>query len=145
MTVAKFVVAGGDYMRVWEETSKSCIIEAGELACEPDNLVISYQMNGRGKIHPMFIKNDRHVSLYMMDIAADGSRPIEDKCHCENLGDQPNERFCDQSNDNLGDDSMNGHDHSLDVEDQPVDAEDFEHFEEDQGEPELRSTQPFFL
>jgi len=68
MTVAEFVVAGGDYMGVWEETPKSwycklfsktivpialrrndsyddmiaSVIEAGELACEPDNLVISY-------------------------------------------------------------------------------------------------------
>ncbi|KAK6805711.1 hypothetical protein RDI58_003496 [Solanum bulbocastanum] len=32
-------------------------------------------MNGRGKIHPTFIKNDRHVSLYMLDIGIDGSRP----------------------------------------------------------------------
>ena len=125
------------------------IIEAGELACEPDNLVISYQMNGRGKVHPTFVKNDRHVSLYMMDIAADGSRPIlrinviarspieptnsfndNDSIKNENLGDQPNERFCDQSNDSLGDDSMNRYDHSVNVEDQPIDAEDFKHFKE---------------
>ncbi|KAG5580534.1 hypothetical protein H5410_051161 [Solanum commersonii] len=94
----------------------------------------------------------------MLDIAADGSRPIlrinviarspieptdsfndNDSVVNENLGDKPNESFCDQSNDNFGDDSMNGHDPSLDVEDQPVDAEDFEHFEEYDGEPELRS------
>ena len=101
MTVAEFVVAGGDYMGVWEETPKSwnwksfnkttvpialrrngsyddmiaSVIEAGELTCEPNDLVISYQMNGRGKIHPTFIKNDRHVSLYMLDIGIDGSRP----------------------------------------------------------------------
>uniref|UniRef100_M1DDE2 Mutator-like transposase n=1 Tax=Solanum tuberosum TaxID=4113 RepID=M1DDE2_SOLTU len=93
-----------------------------------------------------------------MDIAADGSRPIlrinviarssieptnsfnnNDSVENENLGDQLNESFCDQSNDNLGDDSMNGHDHSLDVEDKPVAAEDFEYFEEDQGESKLRS------
>ncbi|KAK4723788.1 hypothetical protein R3W88_026567 [Solanum pinnatisectum] len=162
MIVAEFVVVGGDYMRVWEETPKSwycksfsktivpialrrngsyadmiaSVIEAGELACEPGNL------------------NDRYVILYMMDIAADGSRPIlrinvinarspieptysfndNDSVENENLGDQPNESICDQSNDNLDDDSMNGHDYSLDAEDQPVDAEDFEHFEEDQGE-----------
>ncbi|KAG5615239.1 hypothetical protein H5410_015063 [Solanum commersonii] len=148
MIVAEFVVVDGDYMGVWEETPKSwyCklfsktivpialrndsyddmianVIEAGELACEPDNLVISYQMNGRGKIHPTFIKNDRHVSLYMMDIVVDGSRPIlrtnviarspieptysfndNDSIENENLGDQPKESFYDQSNENLGDD-----------------------------------------
>ncbi|KAK6775844.1 hypothetical protein RDI58_026845 [Solanum bulbocastanum] len=85
----------------------------------------------------------------MIDIAADGSRfilrinvvarsPIEptysfngnNSIQNENLGDQPNESFCDQSNDNLCDDSMNRHDHSTDVEDLPIEAEDFEHFEE---------------
>ncbi|KAK4717886.1 hypothetical protein R3W88_016224 [Solanum pinnatisectum] len=51
------------------------VIEAGELTCESNDLVISYQMNGRGKIHPIFIKNDRHVILYMLYIGIDGSRP----------------------------------------------------------------------
>ncbi|KAK4726960.1 hypothetical protein R3W88_031877 [Solanum pinnatisectum] len=52
------------------------VIKAGELTCELNDLVISYQMNGRGKIHPTFIKkNDSHVSLYMLDIGIDGSRP----------------------------------------------------------------------
>ncbi|KAK6791465.1 hypothetical protein RDI58_010546 [Solanum bulbocastanum] len=134
------------------------VIEVDELACEPGSLVISYQMNRRGKIHPTLIKNDRHVSLYMMDIVVHGCRPIlrinvivrssiepmnsfndNDSVENDNLGDQPNESFCDQSNENLGDDSMNGHDHSLDIENQLVDTEDFKHFEEDQGEPKLRS------
>ena len=51
------------------------LIEAGELACEPNDLVISYQMNGREKIHPTFINNDRNVSLYMLDIGIYSSRP----------------------------------------------------------------------
>ncbi|KAG5632221.1 hypothetical protein H5410_003938 [Solanum commersonii] len=73
MIVVEFVVAGGDYMGVWEETPKmpialcrngsyddmiASVIKANELTCEPNDLVISYQMNGRGKIHPIFIKND---------------------------------------------------------------------------------------
>jgi len=99
-------------------------------------------MNGRGKIHPTFIKNDRHVSLYMMDIAADGSRPILRINVIARSPIESTNSFNDNDsveNENLGDDSMNGHDHSLDVEDQPVDAEDFKHFEEYEGEPELRS------
>ncbi|PHU09630.1 hypothetical protein BC332_21490 [Capsicum chinense] len=52
------------------------VIESGELECEPKNIVISYVMNGRGKIHFTFINNDRHVSLYMLDVAVDGSRPL---------------------------------------------------------------------
>ncbi|KAG5629448.1 hypothetical protein H5410_001165 [Solanum commersonii] len=100
MVVTELVVAGDDYMEVWEKTPKSwnwksfskmtvpialrrngsydnmiaSVIEAGELTCEPNDLVITYQMNGRGKMHPTFIKNDRHVSLYMLDIGIDGSR-----------------------------------------------------------------------
>ncbi|KAG5579852.1 hypothetical protein H5410_050479 [Solanum commersonii] len=89
------------------------------------------------------------MCLYMVDIAVDGSRPIlrinviarspieptdsfndNDSVENENMGDQTKESFCDQSNDNLGDDSMNGKDHLVDVEDQLVDVEDFEHFEE---------------
>ncbi|PHT97824.1 hypothetical protein BC332_33250 [Capsicum chinense] len=50
------------------------VIESGELECEPKNVVISYVMNERVKIYPTFINNDRHVSLYILDIAADGSR-----------------------------------------------------------------------
>ncbi|KAK6783983.1 hypothetical protein RDI58_017437 [Solanum bulbocastanum] len=85
MAVAEFVVAGGDYMGTvpialrrngsYDDMIAS-VIEAGELTCEPNDLVINYQMmNGRGKIHPTFIKNDRHISLYMLDISIDGSRP----------------------------------------------------------------------
>lgn len=51
------------------------VTEANELMCELNDLVISYQMNGRGKIHSTFIKNDRHVSLYMLDLGIDGPRP----------------------------------------------------------------------
>lgn len=29
-----------------------------------------------GKIHPTFIGNDKNMGLYMMDVAADISRPI---------------------------------------------------------------------
>ncbi|PHT27894.1 hypothetical protein CQW23_32502 [Capsicum baccatum] len=102
MAVAEVVVVGGNYMGVWEEglnywkwksPSKEAmpiplcrngsygdmvrsIIESGELECEPKNIVISYVINGRGKIYPTFIKNDRHVFLYMLDVIADGSRPL---------------------------------------------------------------------
>ncbi|KAG5615951.1 hypothetical protein H5410_015775 [Solanum commersonii] len=69
MAVVEFVVAGvsialhrnGSY-----DDMIASVIEACELTCEPNDMVISYQMNGRGKIHPTFIKN--HVSLYMLDI-----------------------------------------------------------------------------
>ncbi|PHU14772.1 hypothetical protein BC332_15977 [Capsicum chinense] len=33
-------------------------------------------MNEQGKIHSTFINNDRYVSLYILDVAADGSRPL---------------------------------------------------------------------
>ncbi|KAK4710365.1 hypothetical protein R3W88_004878 [Solanum pinnatisectum] len=69
MAVTEFVVAGGDYIGVWEETPKNwnwksfsktivpialrcngsyddmiaSVIEAGELTCEPNDLGISYK------------------------------------------------------------------------------------------------------
>ncbi|KAG5614754.1 hypothetical protein H5410_014578 [Solanum commersonii] len=53
-----------------------------------------------------------------------------DSVENENLGNQPDDSICDHSNDSLADDSMNMYDHSVDVEDQLVDAENFKHFEE---------------
>ncbi|PHT48142.1 hypothetical protein CQW23_12350 [Capsicum baccatum] len=50
------------------------IIEKRKLACDPSDMVVSYLMNGRRKIYPTFIKNDRHVSLYMLDVVADDFR-----------------------------------------------------------------------
>ncbi|KAG5585022.1 hypothetical protein H5410_045456 [Solanum commersonii] len=137
------------------------VIEAGELTCEPNDLVISYQMNGRGKIHLIFIKNDRHVSLYMLDIGIDGSRPTlrihvnvrppieptnsfdddNNSIGNERLGDHSKESLVDHSNESLGDHSMNIHDDPTNVENQSIDAEDPEHecYEKIQGEQELRS------
>ncbi|KAK6791009.1 hypothetical protein RDI58_010090 [Solanum bulbocastanum] len=112
------------------------VIKAGKLTCEPNDLVISYEINRRGKIHPTFIKNDRHVSLYMLDIDIDGPRPtlrininvrlpIEatnsfnddtDSIANERLGDHSKESLGDNSNESLGDHSMNIHDDPTDVE-----------------------------
>ncbi|KAH0773406.1 hypothetical protein KY290_010543 [Solanum tuberosum] len=170
MAVTEFVVGGGDYMKVWEETPKSwnwksfskttvsialcrngsysdmiaSVIEAGELTCEQNDLVISYQMNGRGKIHLTFINNDRHVRLYMLDMCIDGSRPTlrinvnvrppieptnsfnsdNDSIRNERLGDHSKEILGDNSNESLGDHSMNIHHDPTNVENQPVDVED---------------------
>uniref|UniRef100_M1DA85 Uncharacterized protein n=1 Tax=Solanum tuberosum TaxID=4113 RepID=M1DA85_SOLTU len=187
MAVPEFVVAGGDYMGVWEETPKSwnwksftkttvpialrrndsydnmiaSLIEVGVLTCEPNDLVITYQMNRRGEIHPIFIKNDRHVSLYMLDIGIDGSRPTlrihvnvrppieptnsfnddNDSIGNERLEDHSKENLGVHSNESLGDHSMNIHDDPTNLEIQPVDAKDpeCECYEEMQGEQELRS------
>ncbi|KAF3662608.1 hypothetical protein FXO38_11087 [Capsicum annuum] len=40
------------------------------------NVVVKYGMNERGKMNPTFINNYRHVSLYMLNVAADSSRPL---------------------------------------------------------------------
>ncbi|PHT93050.1 hypothetical protein T459_00932 [Capsicum annuum] len=102
MTIAEVVAVDGIYIGAWEEGPNSwrwksstkktvpislrrnglyddmvqSVIESGELECEPKNIDISYVMNGRGKIHLTFINNDRHVSLYMLDVVADGSRSL---------------------------------------------------------------------
>ncbi|KAH0739681.1 hypothetical protein KY290_038386 [Solanum tuberosum] len=137
------------------------VIEAGELTCNPNDLVISYQMNGRGKIHLTFIKTDRNVSLYMLDIVINGSRPTlrinvnvrpqieptnsfngnNDSIGNERFGDHSKESLSNNSNESLGDHSINIHDDPTNVENQPVDAEDLEPkcSEEMQGEQELGS------
>lgn len=43
------------------------VIESGELICNPSKVSISYVMNGWEKILLYFIKNDKHVALYMFD------------------------------------------------------------------------------
>ncbi|KAG5605235.1 hypothetical protein H5410_026727 [Solanum commersonii] len=118
-------------------------------------------MNGRAKIHPTFIKNDRHVSLYVLDIGIDGSRPTlrihvnarppieprnlfdddNDSIGNERLGDHSKESLGNHSNESLGNHSMNIHDDPTNVENQPVDVEDLEreYCEEMQGEQKLRS------
>ncbi|KAK6793950.1 hypothetical protein RDI58_007403 [Solanum bulbocastanum] len=81
MTIVEFVVAGGDYMGVWEETPKS-----------------SYCKSFSKTIVPIaFRRNDSYDDMIASVIEA------------------------------------------VDVEDQPVDVEDFEHLDEVQGELELRS------
>ncbi|KAK6773582.1 hypothetical protein RDI58_028820 [Solanum bulbocastanum] len=120
------------------------VIEAGELTYEQNDLMIIYQINGKEKIHSTFIKNDMHVSLYMLDIGIDVSRttlrinvnvrpPIEpttsfngdnDPIGNERLGDHSKECLGDNSNESLGDHSMNIHDDPTNVENQPVDVED---------------------
>ncbi|KAK6775929.1 hypothetical protein RDI58_026930 [Solanum bulbocastanum] len=101
-------------------------------------------MNGRIKIHPTFIKNDSHVSLYMLDVGINGSRPTlrinvnarppieptnsfnddDDSIGNERFGDHSKESLGDNSNESLGDHSMNIHDDPTNVENQSVDAED---------------------
>ncbi|KAF3626432.1 hypothetical protein FXO38_29260 [Capsicum annuum] len=102
MSIIDYVVIGGIFSGEWEETPKcwiwkitsketvsialrcngsyadmvKSIMESGELSYEQSEVVISYLMNGRGKIHPMFIRNDRHVKLYMLYVDSDNSRPI---------------------------------------------------------------------
>ncbi|KAG5580122.1 hypothetical protein H5410_050749 [Solanum commersonii] len=139
MTVPIALRSNGSY-----DDMIASIIDAGKLTCEPNNLVIRYQMNGMGKIHPTFMKNDRNMSLYMINIGVDGCRPTlrinvnarppiepmnssnddNDSIGNERLGDHSKESFSDNSNESLGNHSMNIHDDPINVENQPVDAED---------------------
>uniref|UniRef100_M1DSV6 Uncharacterized protein n=1 Tax=Solanum tuberosum TaxID=4113 RepID=M1DSV6_SOLTU len=125
-----------DNLRFWKSNKKLRLYPTCDANENGQNISIFLELfhaNGfdsRKKVHTTF-------SISIKDQFGDVDRKLtnsfneNDLVGNENLGDQPNESFCDQSNDNLGDDSMNGNGHSLEVEDQPVDAEDFEHFEED--------------
>ncbi|XP_059302282.1 uncharacterized protein LOC132054255 [Lycium ferocissimum] len=104
-SIGEYVIVGGDFTGEWVETPKcwnwnssskvtvsivvrlngtyndlvESVKESGELDCEPSDLRISYMINAlptKGKAHPSFITNDRHVVLYMLDIAADGCRLV---------------------------------------------------------------------
>ncbi|PHT38086.1 hypothetical protein CQW23_21659 [Capsicum baccatum] len=52
------------------------INQSGDLDCASSNMVISYLMHSREKVNPTIINNNAHVSLYMMDVDANGFRPI---------------------------------------------------------------------
>lgn len=52
------------------------ILDKGELNCDHNDLVINHAMNSREKIHPSFIKNDRHMGFYMFDTITNSSRSI---------------------------------------------------------------------
>ncbi|KAF3627259.1 hypothetical protein FXO37_29950 [Capsicum annuum] len=51
-------------------------MESDELRCDSSDVVIGYLMNGRRKIYPTFIRNDRHMKLYMLCVDSNNSRPI---------------------------------------------------------------------
>ena len=52
------------------------IMESGELSCDQSDVVISYLMNGRGKIYQIFIRNDRHVELCILCVHSNNFNPI---------------------------------------------------------------------
>lgn len=102
MSIIDYVVIGGIFYGEWVETPKCWVwkteskktvsiallcnslyadmvkrvMESGELSCDQSNVVISYLINGSGKIYPGFIRNDRHVELYMLFFDSNNFRPI---------------------------------------------------------------------
>ncbi|KAK6803355.1 hypothetical protein RDI58_001139 [Solanum bulbocastanum] len=132
MTVAKFVVASGDYMGVWEETPKSWNWKCFSKTTVP----IALRRNGS--------YDDMIASVIKADISIDGSRPTlrinvnarppieptnlfngdNGSIGNERLGDHSKESLGDNSNESLGDHSMNIHDDPTNVENQLVDAKD---------------------
>ncbi|PHU06792.1 hypothetical protein BC332_23281 [Capsicum chinense] len=64
------------YTRVIKDMYDEAKTQNGDLDCAPSKVVISYLMHSREKVNPMIINNDARVSLYMMDVDANGFRPI---------------------------------------------------------------------
>ncbi|KAG5570624.1 hypothetical protein H5410_060390 [Solanum commersonii] len=133
MTVAEFVVTGGDHMGVWEETPKSWNWNFFTKKTVP----IALRRNGSyDDMIASVIKDGKHVSLNMLDIGIDGFRPTlkihvnarlpieptisfnddNDLIGNEKLGDHSKESLDDYSNESLADHSMNIHDHPMNVE-----------------------------
>ncbi|PHT32414.1 Amino acid permease 1 [Capsicum baccatum] len=52
------------------------VLQNGDLDCVSGDMVISYLMHSRKNVNHMIINSDIHVLMYMMDIDADGFRPI---------------------------------------------------------------------
>ncbi|PHT44947.1 hypothetical protein CQW23_14105 [Capsicum baccatum] len=50
--------------------------QSGDLDCALSNVVISYIIHSRERVNPTIINNDARVSLYIMDVDADGFRPV---------------------------------------------------------------------
>ncbi|PHU02667.1 hypothetical protein BC332_27918 [Capsicum chinense] len=102
------------------------VIESGKLSCEPNDVAISYLMNRREKIHSTFIRNDKHVSLYMLNVVVDGSRPIL-RINIIARSPVPPLPHLAVDNDDLDDDecagdhSMNMDDHAIDMKNHPMD------------------------
>ncbi|KAF3639788.1 hypothetical protein FXO38_22465 [Capsicum annuum] len=102
MSIVEFVLVFGDFMGEREETPLrwnwksfttmtlpiavsdndsyddlvASIIKSEDLDYELSDVVISYLMSSREKMHPTIINNERPVYLYMMDIGAVGFGPI---------------------------------------------------------------------
>ncbi|PHT48472.1 hypothetical protein CQW23_12680 [Capsicum baccatum] len=102
MPVIEFVLVASDFMGEWLNTPRgwkwrsftkvtlpiaiyrnssygelvASVKQSGDLDYASSNMVISYLMHLREKVNPMIINNDARVSLYMMDVDADGFRPI---------------------------------------------------------------------
>ncbi|KAF3625828.1 hypothetical protein FXO38_29568 [Capsicum annuum] len=52
------------------------VMQSGDLDCASSDVVISYLMHSRKKVNPTIINSDVRVLTYLMDVDADGFRPI---------------------------------------------------------------------
>ncbi|PHT38189.1 hypothetical protein CQW23_21762 [Capsicum baccatum] len=52
------------------------VMQSGDLDYTPSDVVISYVMHLREKVNPMIINSDVRVLTYIMNVDADGFRPI---------------------------------------------------------------------
>ncbi|XP_060182042.1 uncharacterized protein LOC132611665 [Lycium barbarum] len=88
---------------------------------------MGYNMPARGKAHHSFITNDRHVVLYILDVAADGCRPVlrinvierfqaSTTSAAPPLPPQQPVDANSMQNESMGDHSMDANDHDINVE-----------------------------
>ncbi|PHT29834.1 hypothetical protein CQW23_30599 [Capsicum baccatum] len=52
------------------------VMQSRNLDCASRDMVISYLMNSREKVNPTITNSDVRVLMYMMNVDADGFRPI---------------------------------------------------------------------
>ncbi|PHU21760.1 hypothetical protein BC332_06867 [Capsicum chinense] len=102
--------------------------QSGNLDCTSSNVVISYLMHSREKMNPTIINNDARVSLYMMNIDADGFRPIlriniVKRSFEGPMNSSPSPPQCRTADNDLNDYESDG-DHPMNMEDDCVQMED---------------------
>ncbi|PHT77057.1 hypothetical protein T459_20579 [Capsicum annuum] len=102
--------------------------QSEDLDCASSNVVISYLMNSTEKVNPTIINNDARVSLYMMDVDANGFRPVlrinvVDRSFEGPMNSSPSPPWCPTVDDNLNDYESDG-DHPMNMKDDCVYTED---------------------
>ncbi|PHU04747.1 hypothetical protein BC332_25569 [Capsicum chinense] len=172
MFVAEFVLVADDFIGEWLNTPRgwkwrsftkvtlpivalrnssydelvASIKQSGDIDCASSNVVISYLIHLTKKVNPTIINNDARMSLYIMDVDANGFRPIlriniVDMSFEGPMNLSPSPPQCWTVNNNLNNYESDG-DHPMNMEDDCVHMEDVSSNSQDAEEDCRMGSQP---